>query len=502
MGLNLEVINSPYNQVFQELLSPYSSLNRNTGINVLFIRIEDWLREHADMNVEEQISLLKKLCSELKTAIKCARETSRVPYLVSIIPKSNCYHRDLRIVNLINQLNFELESFLSELYAFHLVDIAQIVNLYKVDQIFDCKADEVGHIPFTPEFYAGLSTFIARKVYAMSSSPFKAIVVDCDDTLWKGVCGEVGSLNVEINQNYDNLQKFLIEKYHQGFFLCLSSKNNEEDVWEVFDRHPRMRITREYFSAHQINWNSKSENIQIIGKELNIGLDSLIFIDDNLFEIEQMMVNVPEVLSVHLPVDTENYLDFLNHIWAFDRANISEEDHLRNKMYKEEKLRKDAKLNFNLLSEFYQSLNIEVSLNPLQYDDLSRAAQLTIRTNQFNLNGVRKTEDELFKIICQANVVHWGVRVKDRFGDYGFVGLIIARIDDEVLIIDSFLLSCRVLGRNVENELLRKIYQFCASKGIQKIFMSFADTTKNKPFNDFLSSNDLNMGYNYITVSA
>ncbi|MEZ4691269.1 MAG: HAD-IIIC family phosphatase [Ignavibacteria bacterium] len=232
-----------------------------------------------------------------------------------------------------------LDLFLKEIPSVQYIEIDIIKDLYDVGEIYDPKTDELGHMPFTPEFYAALGTYMTRKVSAFMNPSYKVIALDCDNTLWKGVCGEAGALNVKIDENHTDLQKFFIEKYNEGFLLVLSSKNNKEDVWEVFDKHPGMKLKREHIAAYRINWDPKPQNLLSIAKELNLGINSFIFLDDNEFETDQMTQNCPDVLSLTLPDEDESYSEFLNHIWAFDYFRITDEDRKRNEMYRVEKQR-------------------------------------------------------------------------------------------------------------------------------------------------------------------
>jgi FkbH-like protein len=352
--------------------------------------------------------------------------------------------------------------------------------------VYDPTADKIGHMPFTPEFYAALGTFITRKVRAFKGPSYKVMALDCDNTLWKGVCGEVGALGVEIDENFNYLQEFLLEKYQEGFLLVLCSKNNENDVWEVFDRHPKMKLRRDQITAHRLNWKPKSDNLLAISQELNLGVDSIIFLDDSGFETEQMSSALPGVLSLTLPENSNDIPGFMDHAWVFDHFHITEEDRLRNSMYKTEKERKDEQVKHSSLNDFLQSLQIVVNIRPLEEQDIDRAVQLSVRTNQFNLNGVRKTREEIIKLMDQENSLNRIIDVKDRFGDYGVVGLILAKEVQITLIVESFLLSCRVLGRGVENIILSELKKHCMINQLTSIKALFQATTRNMPFIEFL----------------
>ena len=191
------------------------------------------------------------------------------------------------------------------------------------------------HIPYTPECYAAIGTALVRTIFNLKKDPFKVIVLDCDNTLWKGVCGEDGPLGVEVTAPYRALQEFMIGQMNAGMLLCLCSKNNEKDALDVFDQRTDMLLKPEHLVSWRINWKSKSENIKSLAKELNLGLDSFIFIDDNPVDCADVKINCPSVLTLQLPRNTELLSSFLNHIWAFDHMGSTEEDQNRTRMYQE-----------------------------------------------------------------------------------------------------------------------------------------------------------------------
>jgi FkbH-like protein len=488
--LNIKINFAPYNQVFQQLLDPGSLLYGSKGINILFIRPEDWLRDKQELTEPEQKEFLDKTCKELKSAIEKLRKQTYIPFLVGIVPVYTISKISDKTAKHINKIIKELDDFFKGQPSFQILDINNIAELYDVEEIHDPASDKMGHMPFTPEYYAALGTYLTRKVSAFINPAYKVIALDCDNTLWKGICGEAGALNVIIDENHKELQEFFIEKYNEGFLLVLCSKNNEEDVWEVFDKNPGMKLKREHIATHRINWDPKPDNLLSVAKELNLGINSFIFVDDNEFETEQMNSNCPDVLSLVLPEDADEFLGFLNHIWAFDFFRITDEDRKRNEMYRVEKLRKEEEGKHGSLDDYLKTLDIKVDIRPIEAKDLERAVQLTLRTNQFNLNGVRKTPEEIAKSIDNENSFCRIIEVKDRFGNYGITGLILANKKESTLEIETFLLSCRVLGRNVEGIILKELENFCASHGLDTIKALFKPTEKNKPIQEFLSNSE------------
>ena len=491
IGINIQISFAPYNQVFQQLLDPNSLFNQSKGINFLFLRVEDWVRDQKSQPALEQTGILHSTYQTFLDAIQHASNNLLVPCVVGIVPLSPNNNFSLETAMYIEEINQKLDLFLKDLPGFHLLDLPAIAALYNTEQVFDCKSDEIGHIPFTEEYFAALGTFLVRKIRAYNRPAYKVIALDCDNTLWKGICGEDGALGVVIDNEYTYIQQFLLEKYKQGFLLVLCSKNNESDVLEVFDKHAGMQLKREHISAHRLNWDSKPRNLASIAQELNLGLESFIFIDDNPFEIEQVTLGCPEVSSILLPNGPDASFDFLSHVWEFDVFQTTDEDMQRNNMYRAEMQRKQEQSSYAYLDDFLQSLAIKVELRAMQKEDVDRALQLTLRTNQFNMNGIRKTREDLLKVIDDNETLNWIVDVKDRFGDYGSVGVVLAKAVENTLLIDTFLLSCRVLGRKVEDFILSELQQYCLLNQLDRIEVRFCPTLKNKPFAEFLARNNL-----------
>ncbi|MFM7794421.1 MAG: HAD-IIIC family phosphatase, partial [Microcystis panniformis] len=198
-----------------------------------------------------------------------------------------------------------------------------------VENYYDPYGEELGNIPYTLAFFAALGTILARKILALTNSPYKVIVLDCDNTLWHGVCGEDGVKGVKIDAPFRALQEFIIAEQAAGKLICLCSKNQPEDVFAVFEQHPDMLLKVNHLVNWRINWQKKSQNLQSLAEELQLGLDSFIFIDDNPVECGEVRANCPEVLTLQLPEDCNHIPRFLEHIWAFDKLKTTQEDRQR-----------------------------------------------------------------------------------------------------------------------------------------------------------------------------
>lgn len=482
-GLELDVQFAPYNQVFQALLDAQSLLSTNKGVNALLVRFEDWIRDDASSD-EARCRSLEQNYEQLTGILK--QKTFQAPLLVTLFPVSTHLGLSTEVVAKLNQLNERWKAFIQELEFATLIDCTTLAEDYQIQEVFDAKTDHEGHVPFTNDYSAAVATAVVRKVIALKQPIFKVIALDCDNTLWRGVCGEEGALGVQVEAPFQYLQRFLLEKYNEGMILTLVSKNNEADVMEVFEKNPQMILKKEHIAAWRINWQAKSENVRELARELNVGVDSFVFLDDNAVETHEMMQNLPEVLALQLPEQAENIPAFLRHVWAFDRAKVTEEDRKRSAMYVTERKRKELQANVLSLDHYLESLQLKVNFQPIEANHILRASQLTFRTNQFNLSTIRRTEEELTEWLQASDANGWIVEVADRFGDYGLVGVILAKETDEALEIDTFLLSCRVLGRKVEHAILVALRKLCLEKGLRSLKADFYPTVKNQPFLEFL----------------
>jgi FkbH-like protein len=284
------------------------------------------------------------------------------------------------------------------------------------------------------------------------------------------------------------LQEFVVTQHDEGMLICLCSKNNEDDVFEVFRCRTEMPLRREHLTAWRVNWQPKSESIKSLAAELNLGLESFILIDNDPVICLEVQANCPEVLTIQLPVEIERIPRFLQHIWAFDRLQVTDEDRKRTALYQQTGQRehlRNASLN---LEDFLSAIELKVRLAQMQPHELARVAQLTQRTNQFNVSAIRRSESEI-QTLCRSGRFECLVaEASDRFGDYGLVGVVIFTTTASNLKVDTFLLSCRAMGRHVEHRMLAKLGAIALERGLEGIEISFRPTAKNQPALDFLES--------------
>jgi len=482
--LNLQIQFAPYNQVFQQLLDPKSLLNNNSGINCIFIRFEDWLRDLQSQSESVITTHLDKNYTDLISTF--TSQTGKMNF-IGIFPISIHLGLSTTLQIHIRQLTQQWREF--ALQNSHLLDFNALPFLHNMTEIFDPQTDKLGHIPFVDEYYAAMGNYVVRQIYAWQKPHFKVIAVDCDNTLWQGICGEDGYLNVQITEDYLALQRFLLQKVEAGFLLVLCSKNNEDDVWEVFSKNPAMLLKREHIVTYRINWQAKSQNLREMAKELNLDINSFVFIDDSVVECTEVMSECPEVLTLQLPANSASFIAYLQQVWALDKFKITEEDRQRSQMYLAEKQRQQQTApSLTQLTHFLQNLNIQVDMMRLQPFQLERVSQLTQRTNQFNLSTIRRSEIEITQLLNNPNYNCWAIDVKDKFGSYGLVGVVITEIRKNTLFLDTLLLSCRVLGRQVENAILTGLKNYCKQYDLDEIIAEYRVTAKNQPILAFLQT--------------
>jgi FkbH-like protein len=313
--------------------------------------------------------------------------------------------------------------------------------------------------------------------------------LDLDNTLWGGVVGEEGVDGIQLGPNYPGnafmeFQRGIQGLRARGIVLGLASKNNPQDVDEVFATHASMVLGRGDFAAVEVHWEPKSESLQRIAKALNIGLDHIVFADDNPAECEHVRLLLPAVTVIQLPPRPEDYVKALFEDGWFDALSLSGEDLQRSALYERRAQAEILRESTSDLAGFYRDLDMVLSIAPVHAKTLGRVAQLTMKTNQFNATTRRYTEAEVARRMGDPAWTLLAVSVADRFGDNGLVGVIMAFLEDGVLTIDTFLLSCRVIGRTVETAMLAQLCEVGSSGGAKSLRGVIVPTPKNEPARD------------------
>jgi FkbH-like protein len=395
------------------------------------------------------------------------------------------------------QLLYEKENAIKALLSTSNVffyDVKKIITRIGLSQCYNFKLGFLYQMPYTKSFISLLAAELRSALQFHHTQEKKAIFIDCDNTLWKGILGEDGLEGIQCNKNapgvlFYHFQEFLLEKKREGFILGLCSKNNEADVKEAFETL-NMPLKWSDFVVRKVNWRNKVENLQEAAGELNIGLDSFIFIDDNEFELQSILSIIPGVTTKKLEHDYEAFLA-LTDDYAFKRKRLTKEDLEKNEQYLAEQQRNSVKESVASFEEYVESLGIRLDISLNNTTDLPRLSQLTEKTNQFNLNKEPFSIASLEKFIADKNLVY-GLRVADKFGDYGLVGLILVETGAGPAVMRNFLMSCRALGRLIEHDFFRYVVNDLREKGLELGQVIYRETAKNIPARIFFEGLEMN----------
>lgn len=488
LGLEYAIEFAPYNQIFQQLLDPTSSFHRNAqGVNLIFLRIED-LGGRSDLsNIHKDgFGGLESNVEELANALMNG-ERLRVPIFVFLCPPSMGDSGDHSKSHKWDEFENLLIDRTRGIPNIHFFSTRHLSSRYSISGYDNPKGNALAHVPYTDDLYSALAVEAARRIDAYLRRPHKVLVLDCDNTLWDGVCGEDGTEGITFCDARLALQKFAVEQSGQGTLICLCSKNNEPDVWDVFDRRTEMVLRREHLVSWRINWEPKSSNLRSLSDELQLGLDSFIFVDDDPAVCAEVQENCPEVFTLLLPRDTGQVSRLLDHVWVFDRLKVTDEDRKRTESYQREVARKRVKQESSDLATFLAQLGLVCEISEMSNDQVARVSQLSLRTNQFNSTSIRLSESDLRQLAANGKKQICTVTVRDRFGDYGLVGAVRFEAREESVFVDAFMLSCRALGRGVEHRILRELGSRALTLGIKNVDIEFRQTEKNVPIRKFLT---------------
>jgi FkbH-like protein len=326
----------------------------------------------------------------------------------------------------------------------------------------------------------------------------KCLALDLDNTLWGGIIGEDGLEGIKLGHDgigraFMDFQREVLRLHEQGVILAVCSKNNEADALEVFQKHPDMVLKLEHFAALRINWLDKPGNLRSLAEEINIGIDSFVFLDDNPIERGAVRQLAPEVLVPDLPRDPAEYPDFVRGLTCFNTLQLTDEDLKRGQFYAAERQRKTLQESAGNLDDYLKSLGMLLHVTPIDDFTRPRIVQLIHRTNQFNLTTRRHSEVDVLNMTPERGYHIFSIRLEDRYGDNGTVGVAILRLLDDdpafprqrVALLDTLLMSCRILGRNVEQMFLAYLTDFAAQRGAQQVIGEFVPSAKNRMVADF-----------------
>ncbi|HWJ93042.1 MAG TPA: HAD-IIIC family phosphatase [Flavisolibacter sp.] len=397
-----------------------------------------------------------------------------------------------------NYANKTSHSFLYQLRTLNvgLMDLAAATkNVFIVDaevlagwkgrkETLDPKLYIHADIIYTLDFLGLLAQGTASIIATAQGSFKKCVILDLDNTTWGGIIGDDGIENIQIGdlglgKAFTMLQLWVKNLKDRGIIVAVSSKNTEEIAKEVFLSHPQMVLRMDDIAVFAVNWETKVDNIRFIQSVLNIGFDSMVFLDDNPFERAIVRENIEGITVPELPEDPAEYLSYLQSLNLFETTSFTEEDAQRTKQYQEEAGRTMLQKSFTSEAEFLDSLSMVADVKEVDRFSLPRVAQLTQRSNQFNLRTVRYTEEDVKKLMADPDKFVITVSLKDKFGDYGLISCVFLEKQKDELFINNWIMSCRVLKRGVENLVLNEVMAVAKEKGLKMVVGEYLPTAKN-----------------------
>lgn len=497
---------SGYNQYQQEILNPDSQLYKFApDVTFLVLDIKNIFDgvyySPYHLTISQRKEFVEKKFNDLKNLIQTFTDKtkSKIIFTNFSIPTNSPYglyenKMEYGFKEMVIDLNMKIQKFFHNKSSMFLYDFNGFVTKYGEENIFNYKEYFFGDMRISLKYIPYLGEDLMAYLTASLGKNLKCIVLDLDNTLWGGVVGEEGFNGIHLGPTppgnaFVEFQRHLLALNNRGIILAINSKNNPDDALEVIKNHPNMILQEENFATMKINWNDKVSNMKEIAQDLNIGLDSMAFFDDDPVNREFMKTNIPEVVTVDLPNDPTYYSHTLLQMNDFDVLNITDEDAKRGKMYLEEKNRQELQKTTSNLDEFLKNLDIKIKIKKSNDFTIPRISQLTMKTNQFNLTTHRYQEEDIQKFSQTDSMLVGCAQVEDKFGDNGITGVFIVNKENPTeWILDTFLLSCRVMGRGVEQGIIGHILEDAKSKGVKKIKGQFIPTKKNKPSEDFLAN--------------
>jgi FkbH-like protein len=447
---------------------------------------KDWVNETADFLINLALEICKK--SQAKVILNNLEVPTYSP--LGIVENK----QNFGFIESIENLNSSLRDSFKNNKQIFVFDYNSFCSRVGKDNVLDYKMYYLGDIKLRPQFVPLLSKEYMKYIFAIAYKTKKCIVLDLDNTLWGGVIGESGIEGINLGptaqgRSFLEFQQCLLSLYNKGIILAVNSKNNPGDALEVIRSHPYMILRENHFAAMRINWNNKVENMKSIADELNIGLESFVFFDDDHMNREMVNEFLPEVTVVDMPKDPSLYINTLINLNLFDSLLLTKEDLKKGEMYFADKQRRELVKTAINLSDYLTILDITVFLERANKENIPRISQLTQKTNQFNTTTRRYTEEAIMNFAQSNKFLIVAIRVTDKFGDNGLTGLSIVEKNNFIWRIDSFLLSCRILGRRVEEALLAYIIMEAKKEGVNFLHGEFILSKKNEPASQFYKNN-------------
>lgn len=502
LDIALKFYSGDYNQYAQEILNADSGLYKfGPDLIIIFIDTQAIMGEYFflpySISDEKRQALIEGKTEEIKLLIQKIKERSSAKILlhnfqVPVYSPLGIVENKQKFgfIESIAALNNNLRDIFKDDPRVFIFDYDAFCSRIGKGDIIDYKMYYLGDMKLNLQHIPDLCREYMSYIKPLMSMAKKCVVLDLDNTLWGGIIGEDGIDKINLGPTpegrpYLEFQKHLLALFNRGIMLAINSKNNPNDALEVLRKHPDMVLREEHFASMKINWDDKISNMSAIAKELNIGLESLVFIDDDKFNRQMIKNALPEILTVDLPDDPALYSKALTELTDFNAFQITREDRDKNQMYLEQRKREDFKAAAGNINEYLKGLEMTVTIRKVNSFAMPRISQLTQKTNQFNMTTRRYLEENIKKFSEDRNFLVVSVKVEDKFGDNGIVGAAIVKKQKTCWVIDTFLLSCRVIGREIEKALLEYIIEKARGGKVKKIIGEFIMTEKNAPAKEF-----------------
>ena len=497
-GVELQVELGDFGTHAQDLLDPGSRLySSEPDAVLLLVQTRDvlpalWNRfpELGPTEVEEEV---ERCLRDLRGLVAAFRARSRAHLLIQGFelparPLAGVLdaQADAGQAETVRGLNRRLLALSREHPGVFVIDYDSLVARHGRDRWHDEAKWLSARMPVAAACLPRLAEEYLRAVLPLTGRVAKALVVDLDNTLWGGVVGEDGPGGLRLDADgpgaaYLRLQRAVLAAHARGVILAVASKNNPAEAMEVLERHPAMLLRPDHFAAMRVGWQDKAQSLREIAEELNIGLDAVAFLDDNPAERHRVRAALPEVTVIDLPDDPMGYADAVLDSPVLQRLTLSQEDRRRGRMYAEQRARVELQRAATTLKDFWRSLQMEMDMREAVAGDVPRVAQLTQKTNQFNLTGRRYNDQEVAAAMADPTRRVYAVRLRDRFGDSGLAGVAITCDRGPVCEVETLLLSCRVIGRTVETAMLARVSADARARGRRVLRGVFLPTSRNTP---------------------
>ena len=501
--INCLTYNSPYNQFTQEILNDNSNLYKfKPDITFLLIdnrviledsfyfsNINSKNKKYTDEKINEIQNLIQVFTQKSQSKIVMAN------FVIPTYTSLGIYESKIEygIKEIILNLNKKLKQLSRNIDSLYIYDFNSFVTKFGEKNILDYKKMNYGDIKINFDIIPHLIYDFLGYVKPIQGLNKKCLVLDLDNTLWGNIIGEDGFEGIKMGpypegRSFVEFQKVIKSLSENGIILAINSKNNQNETMKVINEHPHMILREKDFSCIKINWNDKISNMKEIAKELNIGLDSIVFFDDDPINRELLRMSLPEVNTIELPKDPSIYTQILRDLNDFNTLKITNDDVQRKTMYKQEQNRQKLQSSTENLNEYLKKLDIKIKIKLDDKLSVARISQLILKTNQFNLTTKRYQEEEIREFVKDETMIVGCSEVEDKFGENGITNVFIIKTKPNEWIIDTFLLSCRIMGRGIEEGIIGKILEIAKNKGIEKIIATFIPTEKNKPAENFLKN--------------